>query len=323
MRRLAHMAGLLFVILCLGFVAEKIWSSEIWHMGEGVLRRLSLAFLGGGLVYALSGLLLATAWWGLVRRLSKVPLPWSQGIAIYGRSQLAKYLPGNVFHLVGRHAYGQRLGLGHRPQAVAVLLEVALTILAAATLAMLGWSQLTAEKADDYHLVMVAALGAIVLVFIALAAKGRLPRIPYLRGLSVSEEGSTLSWKVFGQAYALYLVFFLVSAAILTVVVLTISGNAWSAYPENTWFMLIPITAVAWLLGFVTPGASAGIGVREAVLIVLLAPLVGDRDATMAALSLRFVTVVGDLGFFLFSFLFRKSSSLPSQSFKCSQEHDG
>lgn len=314
MSRLANIAGLLFVILSLGFVAERIWASEIWHTDSATLRSLTLVIMGCALIYALSGFLLATGWRGLILRLYQGRFSWHSGIAVYARSQIAKYMPGNLFHIVGRHAYGLKLGLGHQPQVVAAFLEVMLTILAAATLVVLGWSLHTLENADSHHPVLLIALAAIGLLLSAWMAKTWLPRIPYLRMSKEGGKGTIIPWRGFWQAYSLYLIFFLVSAAILWILVTVISGSPWSANPGNAWLTFIPITALAWLLGFITPGASAGIGVREAVLIMLLTSLVGDRDATLAAVGFRLVTVIGDLGFFLCSFLFRERPSMPLQN---------
>ena len=65
-----------------------------------------------------AGLLLAEAW----RRLLG---PGTGAVAtrhyhaLYGRSQIAKYLPGNVFHLVGRQVLGRALGVSQARLAVA------------------------------------------------------------------------------------------------------------------------------------------------------------------------------------------------------------
>jgi hypothetical protein len=52
--------------------------------------------------------------------------------------------------------------------------------------------------------------------------------------------------------------------------------------------------ALAWAAGFVVPGSSAGLGVREAVLIVALESALGAEASTLAALALRVVTTAGD-----------------------------
>ena len=54
------------------------------------------------------------------------------------------------------------------------------------------------------------------------------------------------------------------------------------------------MVALAWLVGFVTPGSSAGIGVREAVLIAALEGSLGAPASGLIALALRLVTIAGD-----------------------------
>jgi hypothetical protein len=48
------------------------------------------------------------------------------------------------------------------------------------------------------------------------------------------------------------------------------------------------------MVGFLVPGASAGIGVREATVILLLSPAVGAGDAAVIATLYRLVTAGGD-----------------------------
>ena len=56
--------------------------------------------------------------------------------------------------------------------------------------------------------------------------------------------------------------------------------------------------AMAWWLGFVAPGSSAGVGVREAVLVLTLEPHLAGDGALLVALALRLITTFGDLLFF-------------------------
>ena len=51
-------------------------------------------------------------------------------------------------------------------------------------------------------------------------------------------------------------------------------------------------------MGFVVPGAAAGVGVREAVLVLILEQHLGADAALLVALALRVVTTLGDLLFF-------------------------
>ena len=68
--------------------------------------------------------------------------------------------------------------------------------------------------------------------------------------------------------------------------------------------------AGAWVVGFVIPGASAGIGVREAAVILLLSPALGAGNAAVIAAIYRLVTAGGDALFAALGGLVRRSARL-------------
>ena len=55
---------------------------------------------------------------------------------------------------------------------------------------------------------------------------------------------------------------------------------------------------VAWLIGFATPGAPAGIGIRELVLIQMLGSTIVETELILAVLVGRLVTAMGDILYF-------------------------
>jgi uncharacterized membrane protein YbhN (UPF0104 family) len=54
------------------------------------------------------------------------------------------------------------------------------------------------------------------------------------------------------------------------------------------------VFATAWLFGFLTPGAPAGIGAREAALVLLLSPIAGKEVSLAVAVLSRALSVLGD-----------------------------
>jgi uncharacterized membrane protein YbhN (UPF0104 family) len=67
---------------------------------------------------------------------------------------------------------------------------------------------------------------------------------------------------------------------------------------------------VAWLIGLVTPGAPAGVGVRELILVFLLQGLVGESELLLTVVLGRVVTVTGDFLFFLVSWLLKQRTPI-------------
>jgi hypothetical protein len=92
----------------------------------------------------------------------------------------------------------------------------------------------------------------------------------------------------------------LVSGAVF-VVLLKLIGDC-EGLRFRQWLTVIGAYVVAWLAGLVTPGAPAGVGVREMLLLLFLKGLVSEIDLLLVVLLGRLVSVVGDLLFFLAAF---------------------
>ncbi len=60
-------------------------------------------------------------------------------------------------------------------------------------------------------------------------------------------------------------------------------------------FILLSANYISVFIGFVTPGAPGGIGVREAVLIKMMSPFFQEDLIILAAVTHRIILILGDL----------------------------
>lgn len=223
--------------------------------------------------YGTASFLLAMAWWHLLRHLG-VSITRPLSVRIYGLSQLAKYVPGNIFHLAGRQALGMAQGLPAAPLARSMVWELGLLALAGA---QFGWVILP---------LLAPALPGSASAMLWLGSG--LLIVALLRGWA----GRDVAWSFIWQ-----LLFLLVSAAIfMALLAMTTGGGELSA---AQWLTIGGAYIAAWLVGLVTPGAPAGVGVREMILLILLQGMVSESDLLMAVLLGRLTTVVGDVLFFI------------------------
>ncbi|RJP38308.1 MAG: hypothetical protein C4548_13300, partial [Desulfobacteraceae bacterium] len=94
---------------------------------------------------------------------------------------------------------------------------------------------------------------------------------------------------------ACYLLFIGLSGSIFVGVFMLVTPDiGWPAMPY-----LAGAYVLAWLAGFLTPGAPAGLGVRELVLASLLAGLASIPSILFTVLMSRAITAIGDLLFFV------------------------
>ena len=92
-------------------------------------------------------------------------------------------------------------------------------------------------------------------------------------------------------AVLLYLLFFCALGE-MTVAVLYGITDRW------VWSVSGPFTVAytaAWFIGYITPGAPGGLGMREAALVVPLGPSLGEATALSVSAGLRCLTILGDL----------------------------
>lgn len=292
LRALARLTGWLVLALAFGFLGHRWWQSAPWSLVEDRSGELALAVGAGTLAYALAGFLLAEAWRYLLGSGGTAAEPRHYR-TVYGRTQIAKYLPGNCFHFVGRQLFGRGLGHGHGALILASIAETALLLAVAGALAL---PLLGSELAAMLHplpgwslLAVVAGLGALGFVIVG-PSSDRFARAVSRTLVALRSLAPRLP-----RAALLHLAFFATGGLILWTV-----AAAARAPGEQAIDPLIAVSALAlaWCAGFVVPGAVAGVGVREAVLVLNLEQSLGAEGAILVALALRVITTLGDLLFF-------------------------
>lgn len=260
-----------------GLVAKWVWVTAVlafvvvfgidkWALILDAVPRLSVAALfGAALLIFLGKLTLVTNMLIASRRFS-IDLRWRDGYCIYNLTQLAKYVPGSVWHFVGRIAM-----LRARKASAASIRDA-----------------LVAEHAW----VIGSAMGmAVVLVWASqsdfftrwLAWAGLLSNWPWwslviiLLGVGC---GAALRFAGWWSRVARWLLGLLPPVRVLPVLILT-----WLSLGASLWVTLVPflesgpsstyvlgVYCFAYVVGFLVPFAPAGLGVREAVLTLALAP---------------------------------------------------
>ena len=110
-------------------------------------------------------------------------------------------------------------------------------------------------------------------------------------------------WGTTLEAIALYLVGALISGTSCLLVALSIYPDL----PLNNALYLIGATSVASALSLLAVFAPGGLGVREATLVVLLAPVLPTAIAVVFVVLLRVWSIAVDLLFFVINWLLRGS----------------
>ncbi len=271
------LVGVVFVLLRLSTYVEQIDLPRFNLADWSFILLLALA-------YGTANILLACAWWHVLAFLDvKIDLRWA--VKVYGLSQLARYVPGNIFHFAGRQALCMAEKLPAWAVAKSVIWELWIVAIAGVLFGILTlplvWTNLPVWVSLVMFLVMSISL--IIALHHLLSASVGVALICHISFLSISG-----------------VVFIGTLGAVVT------SGNMLPAFT-----VLCGAYVIAWLCGLITPGAPAGVGVRELVLLFLLEKQIAQADLLMAVVLGRMVTVVGDLFFFSVASVLRRRFNKP------------
>ena len=270
---LLHRAGAVLALAGIGFVGIRLYNysaaMDFSALGAGAWTTLAVC----AVLYGLAGLLMAKAWHYILRHLNlDVSTAWA--VQAFGISQLAKYIPGNIFHFAGRQAMGMAQGLPALP-----------------LLRSTVW-----DLASQY---------AAGILFIFPAMPAYLPGVPSFVGVGafiLAVAASLFLVRRFADAsimaaFCSHLIFLALSGLTFSVVLQACLGGQMPDGLART--SVCGAFILAWLIGGVTPGAPAGAGVREMVLLFLFNGRVPEGPLLMAILVSRGVTVAGDVIFYL------------------------
>lgn len=249
--------------------------------------------------YTLSQVIAAFAWKAVLRAWS-ISLPPGRAECHVLLSQIGKYLPGNVAQFIGRFALARADGVPSAVVGIAVLVETALLIGSGAMLVVI-----VAVFAPELLRVLlepvrsqpvgnavwlVSGIGVLCLAIGATV----LCREVHRNGAFPSRPG----W--FLVPVAAHIANFVVLGVSVLLVVEAASPGAEIGLAHAT-----SIFAVAWIGGFIVPGAPGGVGIREAIFAVGLGLILGEGSALIVVLLHRGVSVMGDVLTFALGWLLR------------------
>lgn len=290
-KRWAKWIGGALVVLCLFFFIRQIVGLLA---KDGLDLRGSIALFPAAIAsYMAAYLAFGLGWHQLLAALNRKSGYWVD-LGVLTSSQFGKYLPGNVGHHVGRVALAAKYGHPTYVVIAAMIVELC-AVLGAMTLLSLPSLGYWIERLDLGTSMLTWYLAAIVaggLLFIAAAKKFRqapgLAKLLDAFNLIASGGRRSMLHLLVGQLAV-------VLGIILTTASLGLLDSSASLLSPASFPTLISIFAAAWLLGFLVPGAPAGIGIRELVITEGLAPLVGKEQSILIALLFRILSTLCDL----------------------------
>ena len=294
MKRVWQAGGFLLAIALIAYFMWFSWHNLDLRALADVLRkpRTILALLVASALYMMIYPMTGVAWRGLLRRQGQL---WESGELTWliSITQLAKYLPGNIAQHASRAGLSLRRGMPMQPYAATVVQE---TLLACAASIIVG----TAFLAMNAALPSLSRYGGILgVMFICSVAGVALLCMEVPRGLR--DTSSVLARRLLRligpfpgaattlKALAAYSVNYMLIGLGIWGLALALGMADSVSYTIAT-----AAFALSWILGFLAPGAPAGLGAREGIMVLVLQGQGSDDQIVQLVLLTRAATMTGD-----------------------------
>ena len=280
-RRARWLAGLRWVVVLAAVAFAVLSLASAWTEVRDELQLLTpWSVVVAVVAFVVATGVLGASWFAMLEAVGR-PAEFGPGPSaeVFGVGQVGKYAPGAVWPVVVQTQLGQRHGLRWRTILATYSLSV-VVVLGTGSLAALG--SLTGPEPVWLRWVVVG--GAVLGLFLLAAvvhpdvAHRLLDRV--LRRATRPAVASAVAGVVF------WLVLGVHASAVLHPL----------GVPPSRYVYVMGCFALAWVAGVAAVPVPAGVGVREAVLVLSLGSLVGRPTAVTLALVSRLVQVAVDLG---------------------------
>ncbi|MCL6538876.1 MAG: flippase-like domain-containing protein [Acidothermus sp.] len=256
-----------------GEVRDSLGDLPVWSILVGTI----LGFANIGFVML--------SWRTLLRDLGS-PLGLRDAARIFYLGQLGKYVPGSVWTVVAQVELGRDHGVPPRRSVAASAVSLGIALIAGLLMAALTLPYASTQALEQYWWAMLA----LPLAGVALFPRNvdRLTRW-LLRVLRREPPDHAFTWHGVLRSLLWQLAGSLSIGLQVWVLTVGAGANVAQAAP-----VAIGGSALAWCAGFLAVPVPAGAGVREAVYIAVLAPVLPAAPALAVALVSRAIATVGD-----------------------------
>jgi hypothetical protein len=268
----------LLLLVFLAFRFRQLWDEQHVDFSEANVSMLVLAALLSFVAVVAYG----CVWPVILRQIGVTPPRGA--VRLFLQSQLGKYVPGSVWQYAGRIGLARSRGVPVSSTVLSLLIEVSASAVAAVAVGVFVLPVLAAVPLAVLIVALVLAVAArpafVPNAFIRLAERvlrtsgdelrGALGALPRISALYIPV------WALYGAAFWL-------------------TARALFSIPASDLVLFTAAFAIGWLVGMAAVFAPGGIGVREAVLVGLLAPSIGQREAIVIAAASRLLLTAADL----------------------------
>lgn len=290
--------GIEIVVLAVAlyFVGHYILLS--WTTVKSSLNHINWGLLFIAWLFFLVYFLMRSIAWRLVLKILGINIGIIEATRVWFLSEFSRYIPGNIWSVLGRVHLSKEHGIAPAVTLASMLIEIIFlvgTALVFLTIFVMLWPY---SYASSFRWLFIFAVPLIVIL------------------LSPNLVTKTINWVLIKMKKTI--ISFQFNRLQLFIVFITFA-TSWAAYGVASLvvmnsitpvgsisiFWLISSFVVAWLVGYLSFITPMGLGVRESVIIAILAPFINIGLASLVAIFTRVWLIVSELSLLCAVTMFR------------------
>lgn len=285
LKKLAYLIGGTITIASLFFSFNFIYQHQIEMRVIEIVKTNSLQILFLIIIATLINPLLGLGWRYILLS-QDIKIKTGEAIQLYGITQLAKYIPGNIFQFIGRQGIGMSRGMDAYKLAISSIKEILY-------LGVSGLMFFLIFLISEYTNITLATFSVgLLLIFVSLTIQKKNKICPLI----------------------FYILYLLISSLIFISTFKLVIEN--TNFDVSDYFIESVSFILSWFIGFITPGSPAGLGIRELMLAKTIGQSIPASDLASIVFLSRVISVLADINYFIISFVTHNHSTRIKPSLK-------
>ncbi len=308
LKKYIKIIGNIITVIALIFIAKRIYGMDINYSdifnSEKVLYFVLIVILNVAAIF-----IVGVTWSFLIEIIIGRKFQNIKAMVVYVRANILKYVPGNVFHYVGRNSLAPKINASHADIALATVVDMLCTVIISAIVSLVFMKEAFFTYLfmffDKFILFFLAIFFVLIslLVFLVYKFKSKIYNF-------IVEHRKILNKKSFLKFFGTLLMYIFnnIFSAVIYLIVMRVFLNY--DFDFYSFCNVVGAFNLAWIVGFVVPGSPGGIGIRESVMTIIAGSLLNSDMIVLSMVIYRFVNILADVTSYIIAVFVNKKLNL-------------
>jgi uncharacterized membrane protein YbhN (UPF0104 family) len=293
-KKILKVLGNILTIMAIAYIILNITKSDFSSLRQLELKDYLIIFVAL-FIQCVIVFFSSTPWLIITRYITGVKISYLKTISVFLYANVLKYLPGNVFHYVGRNKLAIDYSLKNADVALATVIDIILGLGSGFLFSTFFFKDRFKDFVNAniiFALVVIVCLSFVIIKVLLIKKVNVIVRIHEDILKFISVKG--------GFTVLLSIIYYLIQNIFTVITVMVVSYVIIGRLSIYDLGILGCGYIFASIIGTITPGAPAGVGVRETVMLAICTNIKIEQ-VTVILIILRIISIIADIFNFVIS----------------------